>query len=97
MAKRKGLTDKQVKALPRKSGRYVLADPQQRGLFLRVPTGTGQSPTPSLSSARGGKYGKASVAAPTRRSTRRGQGRTRSCGASRRGSHGRCGRQSRSQ
>ena len=39
MAKRKGLTDKQVKALPRKSGRYVLADPQQRGLFLRVPTG----------------------------------------------------------
>jgi integrase len=39
MAKRKGLTDKQVNALPRKSRRYVLADPQQRGLFLRVPTG----------------------------------------------------------
>ena len=30
MAKRKGLTDKQVNALPRKSRRYVLADPQQR-------------------------------------------------------------------
>ena len=95
MAKRKGLTDKQVNALPRKSRRYVLADPQQRGLFLRVETGL--SPTPSSSSARGGKYGRASVAAQTRRSTRRGQRRTRPCGASRRGSHGRCGRQSRSQ
>jgi integrase len=41
MAKRKGLTDKQIAALPRKGRRYVLADPQLRGLYLRVPTGDG--------------------------------------------------------
>jgi hypothetical protein len=37
MALRKGLTDKQLAALPRKSKRYILADPDQRGHYVRVP------------------------------------------------------------
>jgi integrase len=35
--RRQKLTDKQVAALPRKQHRYVKADPEQRGLYLRVP------------------------------------------------------------
>ena len=35
--RRKGLSDKQVAALPRKAKRYILADPEQRGLYLRIP------------------------------------------------------------
>jgi integrase len=35
--RRKNLTDKQVAALPRKRKRYTMADPEQRGLYLRVP------------------------------------------------------------
>jgi integrase len=34
---RKGLTDKQVAALPRKTKRYALPDPVQPGLVLRIP------------------------------------------------------------
>jgi len=35
--RRQNLTDKQVAALPRKRHRYVKADPELRGLYLRVP------------------------------------------------------------
>jgi integrase len=35
--RRRTLTDKQVAALPRKAKRYIMADPEQRGLYLRVP------------------------------------------------------------
>jgi integrase len=35
--KRRGLSDKQVAELPRREQRYVVSDPEQRGLFLRVP------------------------------------------------------------
>ena len=35
--RRRTLTDKQVASLPRKAKRYILADPEQRGLYLRVP------------------------------------------------------------
>jgi Arm DNA-binding domain len=37
MARRKGLSDRQVAALPRKARRYALADPELRGHYLRVP------------------------------------------------------------
>jgi integrase len=37
MARRKTLTDKMIGALPRKAKRYVITDPEQRSLFLRVP------------------------------------------------------------
>jgi integrase len=43
MAKRKGMTDEQAVALRRTGRRYVQADPQMRGLFLRVPA-SDQSP-----------------------------------------------------
>jgi integrase len=35
--RRRNLTDKQVAALPRKRKRYTVTDPEQRGLYLRVP------------------------------------------------------------
>jgi integrase len=41
VARRRGLTDRQIAALPRKTKRYVIADPDQRSLFLRVPARDG--------------------------------------------------------
>jgi integrase len=35
--RRRNLTDRQIAALPRKSQRYTMSDPEQRGLYLRVP------------------------------------------------------------
>ena len=35
--RRKGLTDTGIAALPRQAKRYVIADPELRGLYLRVP------------------------------------------------------------
>jgi hypothetical protein len=37
MPKRKGLTDRQIAAVPRRDKRYIIADPEQRGHYLRVP------------------------------------------------------------
>jgi integrase len=37
MTRRKTLTDRMVAALPRKRNRYILADPEQRGHYVRVP------------------------------------------------------------
>jgi integrase len=37
MARRPKLSDRQIAALPRKSRRYILSDPEQRALYLRVP------------------------------------------------------------
>jgi integrase len=37
MPKRRGLTDDQVAALPRKAKRYTVPDPEQLGHYLRVP------------------------------------------------------------
>jgi integrase len=36
--RRKNLTNKQITALPRKQKRYTTSDPEQRGLYLRVPS-----------------------------------------------------------
>jgi integrase len=44
MPKRRGLTDKQVAALPRKDKRYTYADPELRGHYLRVPARTSRAP-----------------------------------------------------
>lgn len=35
--RRKNLTNRQIAALPRKRERYAVTDPEQRGLYLRVP------------------------------------------------------------
>jgi integrase len=37
MARRPKLTDRQIAGLPRKPKRYIITDPEQRSLFLRVP------------------------------------------------------------
>ena len=37
MPKRKGLTDKQIELLPRKAKRTIIADPELRGMYLRIP------------------------------------------------------------
>ena len=37
MARRPKLTDRQIAGLPRKPKRYIVTDPEQRSLFLRVP------------------------------------------------------------
>jgi integrase len=36
--RRQGLTDKQIAAKPRRRERYIEADPEQRGLYLRIPS-----------------------------------------------------------
>jgi integrase len=41
MKRRRGLTDRQIAALPRRAKRYAISDPEQRSLFLRVPAGDG--------------------------------------------------------
>ena len=43
MPKRRGLTDKQVAALPRKQKRYTLPDPEQLGHYLRVSARSSRS------------------------------------------------------
>ena len=43
MPKRSRLTDKQIAALPRKDSRYTLPDPEQIGLYLRVPPRTSRA------------------------------------------------------
>ena len=37
MPRRKGLTDRQIESLPRQAKRTIIADPEQRGLYLRIP------------------------------------------------------------
>jgi integrase len=37
MVRRKGLSDRQIAALPRRVKRYALADPELRGHYLRIP------------------------------------------------------------
>lgn len=37
MPRRRGLTDRQIAVLPRKAKRTIIADPEQRGLYLRIP------------------------------------------------------------
>ena len=37
--RRRTLTDRQVQMLPRTRKRYVVSDPEQRGMYVRVPTG----------------------------------------------------------
>jgi integrase len=37
MARRKGLSAKQLAALPRRSVRYTIGDPETRGLYFRIP------------------------------------------------------------
>jgi integrase len=42
--RRRGLTDKQVAALPRKEGRYTYSDPELRGHYLRIPARSSRAP-----------------------------------------------------
>jgi integrase len=44
MARRRGLTDKQVAALPRRDKRYSHADPELLGHYLRIPPKTSRAP-----------------------------------------------------
>ena len=44
MPKRRGLTDKQAAALPRKDKRYNYADPELRSHYLRVPARSSRAP-----------------------------------------------------
>ena len=44
MPRRRGLTDKQVAALPRKEKRYTLPDPEQLGHYLRIPARSSRAP-----------------------------------------------------
>ena len=44
MPKRRALTDEQVATLARKDKRYTLPDPEQLGLYLRVPARTSRAP-----------------------------------------------------
>jgi hypothetical protein len=44
MPKRRGLTDKQVAALPRRERWYTLADPEQLGHYLRIPARSSRAP-----------------------------------------------------
>jgi integrase len=44
MPKRRGLTDKQVAALPGRDKRYNYADPELRGHYLRVPARSSRAP-----------------------------------------------------
>jgi integrase len=37
MARRKGLSDRQIASLPRRAQRYAIADPELRGHYLRIP------------------------------------------------------------
>jgi hypothetical protein len=37
MARRKGLSDRQIAALPRRATRYAISDPELRGHYLRIP------------------------------------------------------------
>ena len=44
MPKRRGLTDKQIAALPRRDKRYTLPDPELVGHYLRIPPRTSRAP-----------------------------------------------------
>jgi integrase len=44
MPKRKGLTDRQISTLPRQTKRTIIADPEQRGLYLRIPPAATNAP-----------------------------------------------------
>jgi integrase len=44
MPRRRGLTDEQVAALPRRDKRYSKPDPELRGHYLRVPPATSRAP-----------------------------------------------------
>ena len=49
--RRRTLTDKQVAAFPRRRRRYIVSDPEQRGLYLRIPP---EGPVVFVSVARDG-------------------------------------------
>jgi integrase len=44
MLKRRGLTDRQLETLPRRDRRYTLPDPEQLGLYLRIPARSSRAP-----------------------------------------------------
>jgi hypothetical protein len=44
MPRRKGLTDKQIDSLPRQTKRTIIADPELRGLYLRIPPADTNAP-----------------------------------------------------
>jgi integrase len=44
MPRRRGLTDRQIAALPRRDRRYTYADPEMRGHYLRVPPRSSRAP-----------------------------------------------------
>jgi integrase len=52
MPRRRGLTDKQIAALPRKAKRYTVPDPEQLGHYLRVPARSSRAPIAFVAVAR---------------------------------------------
>ena len=56
--RRKTLTDRMVAALPRRAKRYVLSDPEQRGMYIRACRAALTSTPPSLVIPTAGKSGR---------------------------------------
>ena len=54
--RRRGLTDKQVAALPRREKRYTLPDPEQLGHYLRIPARTSRAPIAFAAVARDAQW-----------------------------------------
>jgi hypothetical protein len=63
MPRRRGLTDKQIESLPRKAKRTIIADPELRGLYLRIPPAGANAPITFTAIARD-PYGKQIWTAP---------------------------------
>jgi integrase len=57
LPRRRGLTDKQIDTLPRKAKRTIIADPELRGLYLRIPPAGANAPITFTAVARD-PYGK---------------------------------------
>ena len=49
---RRGITDKQIADLPRRVKRYTIADPQQQGVYIRVPAKDSAAPISFVAVAR---------------------------------------------
>ena len=47
LPRRRGMSDRQVAALPKKAKRYIVADPELRGHYVRVPPEAATSSPPS--------------------------------------------------
>ena len=81
--RRKGLTDKQVEAIKRKAKRYIMADPEQRGLYLRFHLKARSRSPPWRAIRSASRYGRRSARPQTWCSATPGGARVRLFGGSR--------------